>query len=153
YDETGDNFGLSRVVGNGTKMPTFGVAARSLDEIFDELRLDVIDLLKMDIEGYEGFALMGLANSLSSLRIKRLLLELHPEELAEHGQSALDIIEQLRHRDYRPWKIDHSYAVNRRAAYSKHVRLESSLQPLDERASLGDWAHLLWTLPELEPLW
>lgn len=153
YDEGGNNFGISRIVSEGEQESTFDVSARPLDELFDELELSTIDLLKMDIEGFEGYALSGLENSLSHLRIKRLLIELHPAEIAAHGQSVKEIIRQLREFGYHPWQLDHSKDASRRAAYSKLQDLKNSLRPFNEDTELDDWPHLLWTVPGLEPLW
>jgi FkbM family methyltransferase len=153
YNESGDNFGISRIVCEGEQESTFDVIARPLDKLFDDLGLHTIDLLKMDIEGFEWYALSGLENSLSHLRIKRLLIELHPAEIAGHGQSLKEIIGQLRGFGYRPWQLDHSKAASRRAAYGKSQDLNHSLRPFDERAGLDDWPHLLWTMPGLEALW
>ena len=153
YSETGNNFGVSRIVSKGELGCTFDVAARPLDELFDELGLQTIDLLKMDIEGFEGFALLGLENSMRHQRVKRLLIELHPAEIAEHGQSVKGIIGQLRDFGYRPWQLDHSKVGSRRAAYSRHLEIEKSLRPFDVDGDLDEWPHLFWTMPGLEPLW
>lgn len=152
YSETGSNFGISRIVSNGGQESTFDVAARPLDDLFDELGLQTIDLLKMDIEGFEGYALSGLEKALSHQRIKRLLIELHPAELDEHGHSVKGIIRQLRDFGYRPWQLDHSRDASRRAAYSKHLDFKNSLRSLEGNVELGDWPHLFWTVPGLEPL-
>jgi len=153
YNESGDNFGISRIVGEGERETTFDVMARPLDKVFDDLGIHNIDLLKMDIEGFEGYALLGLENSLRHLLIKRLLIELHPAEIAGHGQSVKEIIRRLRGFGYQAWQLDHSKDASRRAAYDKHRDFKSSLRPFDEHAELDDWPHLLWTMPGLEPLW
>ncbi|MBC7911872.1 MAG: FkbM family methyltransferase [Pyrinomonadaceae bacterium] len=154
YDDAGSNFGVSRVISKEhTDEKVFAVASRPLDELIDEANLSVIDLLKMDIEGYEGFALMGMARTLKERRVKRILLELHPAQLAEHGQSAAEIIEQLRGFGYCAWRLNHSPQVTRHAAYSKHIDLKTFLQPFDEGQPLDVWSHLLWTAPDVELQW
>src|SRR5437899_2146086 len=65
FDESGGNFGLSRVVGRYQESDRkFRVAAQSLDEIFRQENLEAVDLVKMDIEGAEGLALQGMQDSL-----------------------------------------------------------------------------------------
>src|SRR5688572_26355884 len=61
YDENAGNFGLSSL-GHRPKTPSqsFQVKSDSLDRILDAQRLDAVDLMKMDIEGAEAFALAGL---------------------------------------------------------------------------------------------
>jgi FkbM family methyltransferase len=153
YDEQGGNFGVSRILSEARGSQTnFAVTALSLDTLFAALKVNVIDLLKMDIEGAEGYALTGLAISLKNRRVQRLLLELHRAQLAEHGQSAREIIDLLLVAGYRGWTIDHSPRMNRRAAYCKRIEARSLLRPFDPEAALDDWPHLLWTVPGLEPL-
>jgi FkbM family methyltransferase len=154
YEETGGNFGLSRMVSRPTGTARlYQVPARRLDVVLDECGLGTVHLLKMDIEGAEGFALAGLEAALAGSRVQRLLLELHPAQLAEHGQSAAAVIAQLRRRGYRGWKIDHSPSFSRRIAYRRRLDCGQILRPLEEVANLDPWPHLLWTLPGLEATW
>jgi FkbM family methyltransferase len=141
--ETG-NFGLARtttVVEHGRH---FEVQARPLDDVLDDAGVERVDLLKMDIEGAEGPALAGLARSLRSRRVTRLLLEIHPQHLLDQGSSAERVIGDLRSFGYRPWKIDHSPAAYRRFASGNHD-VVSALTPLEEGDVLGPWPHVLWT--------
>ena len=64
--------------------------------------MDAVDLIKIDIEGGEALALAGMSAGLRRGRYRRLLLELHPVQLAEHGTSPGAIIEGLA-RDGLPW--------------------------------------------------
>ncbi len=154
YDEAGNNFGVSRVISNErANEKVFAVSSRPLDELFDEAKLSVIDLLKMDIEGYEGFALTGMSRSLKGGRVKRILLELHPAQLAEHGHSAEEIVKQLRGFDYCAWRLDHSPLITRQAAYSKHIDFKTFLQPFEEGQPLDEWPHLILTAPDVELQW
>jgi hypothetical protein len=118
-----------------------------------EAGVDVVDLVKMDIEGAEWMAVEGMRESLINHRVRRFLLELHPEQLAKHGRSAGDLIEQLRRFGYIGWKIDHSPRTNRRAAYQKRISLREILRSLEPEADLGIWPHLLWELPAREAEW
>jgi FkbM family methyltransferase len=151
YNERDDNFGVSRVItkSNG-QTSTFQVNADSLDRLLDRHELHSVDLMKMDIEGAEGFALAGLAKSLSEKRIRRLLLELHPQLLAEHGDTAANLMEQLQRFGYKPWTIDHSPSVTRRAAYKRSIDRGMLLRPLSSRESLDAWPHQLWLAPGTE---
>jgi len=153
YQESGENWGLSRItsVNPGSGVPSFQVAATALDDLLDEPGLDIIDLMKIDIEGAEGFALKGLARSLARQRVKRLLLELHPDQLAEHEHSLEGMLEKLEGAGYQAWSVDHSPRANRRAAYARRLNVASLLQQFDPRAALDTWPHLLWTVPGWEP--
>jgi FkbM family methyltransferase len=179
FEESKGNFGLSRVVGPlsfpssslGTRggqtsevsetsevlseqgVEWFRVSARPLDDVLARAGVDNVDLMKMDIEGAEGLALQGMRQYLSQQRIRRLMLELHPKQLAEHGQVASDLIRQLRHFAYVGWRIDHSPRANRRTAYQRRISLREILRPFEEDRDLDNWPHLLWELPGLESPW
>jgi FkbM family methyltransferase len=131
----------------------FSVAARPLDHVLAEAGIDGIDLLKMDIEGAEGMALRGMQEILSRRRVRRLLLELHPSQLQEHGQSAAEIIGRFQEWGYGGWRIDHSPKRNRRAAYHRTTSIGDILRPLEPHRVLDQWPHLLWVSPETELAW
>ena len=153
FDEATGNFGLSRVVGsNHENGPLFQVTARPLDAILQEMGLETVDLLKMDIEGAEGLALHGLEQSLAQRRVRRILLELHPAELAQQGQHPSELIRELRQFGFVAWKIDHSDRGNRWAAYRRRIELNRILTPLDSAAALDRWPHILFVLQGMEPL-
>jgi FkbM family methyltransferase len=152
FDEQGGNFGLSRLSDGITEGRTFDVSTKPLDDVLDDLGVRHVDLLKMDIEGAEGMALDGLARSLATHRIDRLLLELHPALLAEQGETSATVVDRLQSAGYRPWRVDHSPGATRRAAYARNMSPRSLLQPLDAGAPLDAWPHLLWVAPGMEPL-
>lgn len=152
YDEAGDNFGLSRIVADSTQQRTFQVSADSLDHLLDDHQIDSVDLMKMDIEGAEVFAIDGLAQSLASGRIKRLLLELHPAELKEHRSSADEVMTMLIAAGYKAWTIDHSPLGTRQVAYQKTMRVKTLLRPLKAEGALDAWPHQLWLSPHSDGL-
>jgi FkbM family methyltransferase len=151
YDQDGENFGVSRIVASDDEgNRSFQVDADSLDRILERQNLKSVDLMKIDIEGAEVFALPGLEKSLTERRVKRLLLELHPALIAEHGGTAVQIIETLRKTGYSGWTIDHSAAATRRAAYEGAVNVQGLLRPLYESDELDQWPHQLWLAPGTE---
>ncbi|WP_435022581.1 FkbM family methyltransferase (plasmid) [Tundrisphaera sp. TA3] len=147
FDETSDNWGTSRIDG-GAAGPggSYEVPARSVDEILDDLGVDVVDLIKMDIEGAEALALTGMAAGLRRGRYRRLLIELHPARIVEHGTDADALIENLLGHGYRGWVIDHAPGEVRRAAYSPGGRADSFVRPLRRHEPLDDWPHLIFVL-------
>ena len=153
YNEADGNFGLSRVVSHDmANAQAFSVEARPLDAVFDSHGVTNIDLLKMDIEGAEGFVLAGLVQALADHRIQRLLVELHPAQLAEYGYAIEGIRKQLGAMGYRSWVIDHSPVATRWAAYTKLCDIKSMLRPLAPSEALDAWPHILWVLSGLEPV-
>jgi FkbM family methyltransferase len=135
------NFGVGRAT-NPAGGRAFDIPARPIDDVLDEHRLDRIDLLKMDIEGGEASALAGLNRRLDAGRIDRILLEIHPHELAQLGSSVDHVLAHLRSRRYAGWKIDHTRAPHAAAATGR-MDARSLLTPLGD-GPLGDWPHVLW---------
>jgi FkbM family methyltransferase len=73
---------------------SYEVPIRSLDEILTE----GIDLLKIDVEGYEGYALEGARNVIKRDR-PIIFLEFHPRAIAQYGHS-FDSIHALLAQSY-----------------------------------------------------
>lgn len=85
----------------------------TLDDELDRLGLAKLDLWKLDMEGYETFALQGAARSLAAHRIRAIHLEI----AGEAGQECLNRVSACGYRIYgiddhgRPvaWNPQHSY--------------------------------------------
>lgn len=144
FDEATGNFGVSKVARHaGSLGPSYSVTAQPLDGVLAEHGYEEVDLLKMDIEGYEGFALAGLTETLIDNRIHRMLVEFHPEELATHGHDAVHLIRQLIAYGYTGWQIDHSGGAYRKSAYGCK-RFRDFVRPLTDGADLSRWPHIFW---------
>ena len=63
--------------------------------------LNHVDLLKVDIEGFEYEAVLGSPRVFQQQRVKALALELHPTILADRGKSAGDTERMLEQAGYR----------------------------------------------------
>jgi FkbM family methyltransferase len=73
------------------RTPTQSVAIKTLDQAIDDAKLGRIDLMKVDIEGFEYEAVLGSPMTFQSHRVRALALELHPALLAARGKAAADI--------------------------------------------------------------
>jgi FkbM family methyltransferase len=145
FDEHSDNWGTSRIAGATSKSRTLcEVSARSIDDLLDEFGLEIVDLVKMDIEGAEGMALAGMSAGLRRGRYRRLLLELHPVQLAEQGEQAPAIVEHLLALGFRGWVVAHTAQDVRRAAYTRSHVADSFLRPLRWPEPLESWPHLVF---------
>jgi FkbM family methyltransferase len=141
FDERGDNWGISSVA-TSQGGQSFQVRAETLDTIFDQGGVSDVALLKMDIEGAEVLALRGAARSLREQRVRTLLLELHPPQLAALGASVREVTANLRACGYRLWAVDHSLETSRAAAYGRLRDPAALLKPLADDA-LDSWPHIL----------
>jgi FkbM family methyltransferase len=135
------NFGVGRA-SNPAGGRMFEIASCRLDDLLDDDRVERIDLLKMDIEGGEASALVGLDRRLSERRVDRVLLELHPRQLRQLGSSVESVIGDMRRRGFTGWSIDHSRAAHTGAS-SGRLDVRSLLAPLGDGPT-GEWPHVLW---------
>ena len=150
FDEHNNNWGTSRVAsGSKPVSASYKVPARRLDDLLDESGVDAVDLVKIDIEGAEALALAGMSAGLRRGRYRRLLLELHPVQLAEHGTKPEAIIVGLLEMGYRGWVIAHSAADVRRTAYAHEQPVDSLLRPLRWPEALDAWPHLVFALGDI----
>ena len=87
------HLGMSHVIENG------GIPVRSmkLDSYLTGQKLDRVDFMKMDIEGYELAALRGAENALKARRIKAIYFEYCEKWLSRHHhpQKLLDYLDSL----------------------------------------------------------
>ena len=156
FRESDGNFGVSRLEA-GARPPqasglTVEVETKPLDQLVAEHEGAEIALLKMDIEGAEGDALLGLQDTLAARRVQRLLIELHPAQLREYPHSPASIADLLLRHGYDGWHVDHSPAVERRAHYARAGNPMHWLHPYDPDAELDAWPHQLWVRRGLSPL-
>jgi FkbM family methyltransferase len=148
YDEAADNWGVSRVRGEAqASAKAFSVPAKAMDAVLDELGVAKAQLVKMDIEGAEVFALAGMRRGLQEHRYERLLLELHPQQLQEHGHDPAELTRMLTEAGYRGWAVDHSPEATRRWAYARVLEPRMLLRPLSPGEPLDAWPHVLWVAP------
>ncbi|WP_345570155.1 FkbM family methyltransferase [Nonomuraea rosea] len=75
----------------GTSAGAVTVPMTSIDAYLDGNDLGPPDVVKIDVEGYEGFVLQGAAQALASA--PTLLFELHPELQANCGGDAGDLLD------------------------------------------------------------
>jgi len=141
FDERGDNWGISSVA-TSQGGQRFEVRAEPLDAILERCGVAEVGLLKMDIEGAEVLALRGAERALRERRIRTMLLELHPPQIAALGGTVGDLITRLRGFGYQVWAVDHSLETSRATAYGRLREPAALLKPL-EGDTLDAWPHLL----------
>jgi FkbM family methyltransferase len=149
FDDQSEQWGLSHLTGEAGE-GMFKVVTCPVDALLDELRIDSVDLLKMDIEGAEELALLGMKEGLARHRYQRILLEVHPGLLFERGRTVADVLEYLRAAGYRGWEIDHAAEVTRRLSYAKKIEANDLLRPAMNDTREREWPHMLWVAPQVE---
>ena len=95
-----DNWGASRVSsGYATAHRVFHALTMPLQALLGELGVRRVDVLKIDVEGFESQVISSLDLS-SALRPRHIILEFIPALLAEQGESAPDVAQALRDAEY-----------------------------------------------------
>lgn len=96
-----NNPGANRILSgeHHAKFPHEKVSVMTLDRMVEELSLQHLDLLKIDVEGFEMFVLQGAEESIKKWR-PILFVELAEVNLNEHGLSARQLIEYIEQLNY-----------------------------------------------------
>jgi hypothetical protein len=89
----------------------------TLDSITANLDIKHIDLVMMDIEAHEIYALEGMKELLSKKAVKHLIIEVHPKFLQEIGKTDGEVIQILENNGY---KVD-KFHKESEAAYHIHA--------------------------------
>lgn len=137
------NWGTSRAVADG-RPADFDSPCVDLDSALDASGVDVVRLVKIDVEGGEGGVLAGMRRGLAAGRYRHLLLECHPELLAGRGESAAGCVDRLVAAGYRVWTVDHSPEAHRRAARGLTAGI---LHRYAAGAAFEAWPHVLAVAP------
>jgi FkbM family methyltransferase len=91
--------GLSRSTAYRNKQETTGII--TLTELLSNLGIAQVDLMKIDIEGFEYEAVLGSPELFREGRVKAIALEVHAGALATRGHAAEEIVTFLRDCGYR----------------------------------------------------
>lgn len=81
-------------------LPTQRVEALTLAQVLDDERLTHVDLLKVDVEGFEYEVLLGSPEVFRQNRVRALALELHPTILAARNKDPTHITKMLLEANY-----------------------------------------------------
>lgn len=71
------------------------VRVRALDDCLADWQLQTIDLLKMDVEGFEPEVIAGASDCLQSGRVRNILCEFNDSWLRQNGSSGEQLYKQL----------------------------------------------------------
>ena len=91
-----DNRGDNRLYASGEDRPQVEVAARPLDALLRENKIDTVDLIKIDVQGYEPKVIAGLRETIAASPNLTLLTEFWPQGIDEAGEDANEFLQTLR---------------------------------------------------------
>lgn len=152
HDHGGENWEVSRLVENASIAQTmFRVRSRRLDGLLDEDRVKDVDLLKIDVEGAEDMVLNGMEAGLKSHRYRRILLELHPPQLAERGRGTDEVLDVLKANGYQGYALDYTLPAMRKTYYKPWLDSCEFIIPL-EHGLANRLRHTLWLAPDQRDL-
>jgi FkbM family methyltransferase len=92
--DTQKGVGLSSGINSGVVRDEITPAYSVEQDLIDNIITEPIDFMKLDVEGYEVFALEGAQRILSKYR-PTVFLEIHPLELKQYGCGVSPIINRL----------------------------------------------------------
>jgi FkbM family methyltransferase len=73
----------------------------TLSELFLLTNTRQVDMLKMDIEGFEYYAILGDKSVFENVKIKNIALEIHPTVIKRHNLNPNDIVDFLIEQGYK----------------------------------------------------
>ena len=91
-----NNRGDNRLYASGEDRPQVEVAARPLDALLRENKIDTVDLIKIDVQGYEPKVIAGLRETITASPNLTLLTEFWPQGIDEVGEDANEFLQTLR---------------------------------------------------------
>jgi len=91
-----DNRGDNRLYAPAEKRPQIEVEARPIDELLSENNINTVDLIKIDVQGYEPKVIAGLKKTITGSPNITILMEFWPKGIAEAGGDAKKFLDDLR---------------------------------------------------------
>lgn len=99
YELMENNSGMNRIVLDELDRPFKEVKIERLDDVLESRSIHQVDLIKLDVEGFEGFVLKGASKILTSSNAK-ILMETDDDFLKKNGSSAWGVIDILKGYGY-----------------------------------------------------
>ena len=91
-----DNRGDNRLYATGETRPRIEVEAVATDELLADNRIETIDLIKIDVQGYEPKVIAGLRDTISRSPNLTLLTEFWPKGIRDAGGDPTEFLNTLR---------------------------------------------------------
>jgi FkbM family methyltransferase len=135
-----DNFGDHRLFGDGTR-PTVPVPVVVFDELVD--RLGFLDLVKIDVQGYEHHVARGMTRTLARGGVGTVLAEFWPHGIARAGGDPGQFVAVFERAGYRPSVLRDDLGLEP----VSYAELDHRLPAFDPDAPDGSYLNLIFTRP------
>lgn len=112
---------------HGRESASITCQTKRADDLFPDLAK--VDVIKMDVEGYEGHVVQGMRELLQRSPDVKMMIEWCPGMLDRSGVSAVETASLLRELGFRPWQMLHEGRINE-ASWDDLVRPDLPLQNL-----------------------
>ena len=83
----------------------------TVDDFVELNRINKIELIKIDVEGYEMKVLLGMRKSIAKYH-PTLLVEINTKALAEHGDTPQELFNYFYKNGYKSWYITNKQIIN-----------------------------------------
>lgn len=87
----------------------------------DSLGLDRVDLIKIDVQGYELYTLLGAEEMLTTLK-PTMIIELEDQQLAKFNLESSVIVDYLKDLEYEWFFLEYSYPSDHIAVHRDNIR-------------------------------
>jgi FkbM family methyltransferase len=99
------NRGDNRLYANSLADQTVEVEVDTVDAILDELRVGPVDLIKIDVQGFEGQVVSGMRQTILRSPRLTLLMEFWPFGLESAGTQPVALLEELESLDLKLFEL------------------------------------------------
>ena len=117
YKVNSGNQGMNRILSDQINIPYSEIKVRKLDDFIDDNQINKIDLIKIDVEGYEMNVLNGGIRALKKLT-PILFIEINDANLKLHGNSASSLVKFLNDLNYTVYHADSDIKLSEADNYS-----------------------------------
>ncbi len=100
-----ENRGDNRLYSTNQKRKTIMVDCLTVDELLEENKIENLDLIKIDVQGYEPKVLKGMLNIVRSSKKLILLSEFWPEGILQAGESPNEFLTMLRKMQFQLFEL------------------------------------------------
>jgi len=100
-----ENRGDNRLYSTNQKLNSIMVDCLTVDELLEENKIENLDLIKIDVQGYEPKVLKGMLNIVRSSKKLTLLSEFWPKGILQAGESPKDFLTMLRKMQFQLFEL------------------------------------------------